>query len=693
APATANRTLVSYKETHAGAKIDPDSAWTGTWRDARPFNPEGALPENSLTGQLFTVNCCSYAIEVPADRAALRFWRNTSVANLTTGQTATLAPESLGYEWDEDALGPGRPPGLIRLSATTVNVPQYLQDYGSSYAAGTAAHHLTLYRHTSGALVFGAGTVQWAWGLDDFHDRGSAPADVRMQQATVNLLADMGAQPATLALDLLPAAGSTDTTPPVTVITSPLPGASIAGAVTVTGTASDAGGVVAGVEVSVDGGATWQPAAGTSNWSFSFTPAGTGSLEIRVRAVDDSANLESPAASVTITATGPNCPCTVFPGTATPATVDANDGQPLQLGMKFRTTVNGYITAVRFYKSTSATGPFSGRLWTGAGDLLGTVDFGTVTGTGWKEAALPSPVPVTANTTYVVTYHTPNYYVFTGNYFNAPPPSSPVRGLANGEDGPNGLYNYGPPTAFPTFSFQASNYWVDAVFATSLGPDLTPPSVLSTVPANNATGISVTGAVIGTFDEALDQTSVTTATFTLAGPGAVPVTGTVTASGTSATFTPSAPLAWSTAYTATLKGGTSGPRITDLAGNALASDASWSFTTAAAPPPPPDEGPGGPILVISSTLNPFSRYYAEILRAEGLNAFTATDISLVTPATLAAHDVVILGEFPLNPSQVTLFTNWVNAGGNLIAMRPDKQLATVLGLADDNTTLGNAYLL
>ena len=44
---------------------------------------------------------------------------------------------------------------------------------------GTANHALTLYRHASGALVFGAGTVQWSWGLDSNHDRGSAAAERR----------------------------------------------------------------------------------------------------------------------------------------------------------------------------------------------------------------------------------------------------------------------------------------------------------------------------------------------------------------------------------------------------------------------------------------------------------------------------------------------------------------------------------
>ena len=113
----------------------------------------------------------------------------------------------------------------------------------------------------------------------------------------------------------------------------------------------------------------------------------------------------------------------------------------------------------------------------------------------------------------------------------------------------------------------------------------------------------------------------------------------------------------------------------------------------AAPPPPLNEGPGGPIVVIGSSTDPFSRYYAEILRAEGLNYFTATDLSLVTPASLAAYDVAILGAVPLNTTQVTMLSDWVSAGGNLVAMRPDKQLAALLGLTDAAATVSEGYLL
>ena len=157
------------------------AAWTGTWRDPR-FSPpaDGGRPENGLTGTIFRVNGTrSDTITVPAEFAAHRFWRNTSVASLLPGQTLPLIPATLGYEWDEDFDNGHRPAGLARLSSTTVVITgaeqQYLLDHGSTYGGGTATHSLTLYRHGSGALVFGAGTVQWPWGLDTNHDRGNPP--------------------------------------------------------------------------------------------------------------------------------------------------------------------------------------------------------------------------------------------------------------------------------------------------------------------------------------------------------------------------------------------------------------------------------------------------------------------------------------------------------------------------------------
>ena len=114
------RTLVSYKETHANAKIDPGPratpVWTGTWRDPR-FSPpaDGGRPENAVTGTMFRVNSGTSAIDVPAADGKMRIWRNTSIASQAPGQTATLGDGTLGYEWDEAPDNGFRPPGLVRF--------------------------------------------------------------------------------------------------------------------------------------------------------------------------------------------------------------------------------------------------------------------------------------------------------------------------------------------------------------------------------------------------------------------------------------------------------------------------------------------------------------------------------------------------------------------------------------------------
>ena len=206
---SANRTLVSYKDTHANALIDPTGTATGTFMDARFASTGGmsGLPSNSLTGTVFQVNGEGPlgTITIPYGETNLRIWRNTSVANTAPGQTASLVKNLLGFEWDTSPDNGFRPAGLIDLSSTTQQVTNnYLRDYGNTFGDGTATHNLVEYRDpVSGALVFGAGTVFWSWGLSADHDQlpqygAKMPADPNVQQAMVNLLADMGVQPTTL---------------------------------------------------------------------------------------------------------------------------------------------------------------------------------------------------------------------------------------------------------------------------------------------------------------------------------------------------------------------------------------------------------------------------------------------------------------------------------------------------------------
>lgn len=144
------------------------------------------------------VNSGDLPVTVNAEEGKMRLWRDTPLNAQSPGSKTELAPHTVGYESNEDLPNGFRPPGLIHLSTTTGQVPEYLQDFGNTVAAGNTTHHTTMYRAASGALVFSTGSVQWSWGLDQWHDGNGAPADSRMQQAQVNLLADMDSLPTTL---------------------------------------------------------------------------------------------------------------------------------------------------------------------------------------------------------------------------------------------------------------------------------------------------------------------------------------------------------------------------------------------------------------------------------------------------------------------------------------------------------------
>jgi hypothetical protein len=381
-----------------------------------------------------------------------------------------------------------------------------------------------------------------------------------------------------------------------------------------------------------------------------------------------------------------NCPCKIFGANATPTTVDSGENLPVELGVKFRSDVNGYITAVRFYKSAGNSGTHIGNLWTAAGLLLASATFTNETSSGWQQVTFASPVAITAGTTYVASYFAPQgHYSFDTSYFaNLGVDNVPLHALANSVQGGNGVFSYNSTSSFPTSTYSGSNYWVDVAFIPT--GYTTAPTVISASPANGSIGVSVGSLMSAAFSVQMNPATITSSNFQLTDASGTPIQGAVSyvSSSASLKFTPITDLVPQTTYTAKVKG-----TVTDAFGNAMGQDYTWSFTTAAAPA---NGGPGGPILVIASSQNPYSRFYSEILYNEGLNEFTVQDVSTVTAATLASYDVVILGEMQLAPTQVTMLTDWVNGGGRLIAMRPDKQLATLLGLTSTVNTLSDAYL-
>ena len=215
----------------------------------------------------------------------------------------------------------------------------------------------------------------------------------------------------------------------------------------------------------------------------------------------------------------------------------------------------------------------------------------------------------------------------------------------------------------------------------SVANDSTPPTVVASTPAAGATEVPIGVQPTARFSEPVDPSTLGAFEIRDSSGTLVPSTVSYDELTATATLVPSVALTYGTTYTATIRSGASG--LKDRSGNALATDKVWTFAAESVPPP---------ILVIGSTSNKFTLYTTEILRAEGLNDYATLDISLVSPFVLSYYNVAILGDTPLTPTQVTTLTNWVNAGGNLIALHPDKQLAGLLGLTDNAATLTNAYL-
>jgi len=567
-----DRTLITYKESLDSARTDPDDppTWTGAWYDPR-FSPpaDGGQPQNALTGQLWNVNVGTGTLTVPSQYSALRLWRNTSVASLQPGQTATLTPETLGYEWDLDVDNGFRPPGQFDLSSTTLTVPQAVLTYQETpLAQETLTHNLTMYRAASGALVFGAGTVQWAWGLNSNHDGDAQPPPSQaMQQATVNLLADMGnVQPVTLMSGLIPATESTDTTSPTSTITSPTASTVIpnGSTVTVTGFATDSGGgVVAGVEISTDGGSTWHPvttmspAATTVNWTYTWAATGGGLVTVETRATDDSGNIETPSDGVNLTIT---CPCGLYSQTYVPSVTAENDPTPLEPGVKFQPAVNGWVVGVRFYKGAGNNGTHTGSLWSVGGTLLATGTFTNETASGWQTLIFANPVQISASTTYVAGYYDPDghyaadvqqfYPAVTGSVDTSPLYSPPLVAIRANYNTGNGVFNVGGP-GFPATTYQGSGYGVDVIFDTTQPPGA-PPAIVAQVPYPGSSSNLVSVDPTLTFNKSVVPS---TLSFTLADPaGNVPGTVSFDPTGTIATFTPAAPLPVGTTVTVNVSG-------------------------------------------------------------------------------------------------------------------------------------------
>jgi hypothetical protein len=199
-----------------------------------------------------------------------------------------------------------------------------------------------------------------------------------------------------------------------------------------------------------------------------------------------------------------------------PENIADPDEKAVELGMRFRSAVDGEIRGIRFYKSTENIGPHVGHLWSASGDELAAAAFGDETASGWQSVMLAAPVPVKAGATYVVSYFAPHgRYAGDTGFFSQPTRNGPLEAPADQDGEHTSTYRYGSP-GFPTDTWREANYWVDVRFAGPTDPTTTPPTTPSTTivpPAPPSAGwpdASNTGVPAGVTLTPSDGATVTT---------------------------------------------------------------------------------------------------------------------------------------------------------------------------------------
>jgi hypothetical protein len=130
-------------------------------------------------------------------------------------------------------------------------------------------------------------------------------------------------------------------------------------------------------------------------------------------------------------------------------------------GTQFSSSVRGSIVGLRYWRAVGETGTHTGRLWDDAtGHLLGQLTFTSDTGSGWITTMFSSPIAITANTVYRVSYNQNAKNVKISCGLNPPITNGPLTALQGGYITPSGNFP-GPPNGTNT----CSNLFADIIFS------------------------------------------------------------------------------------------------------------------------------------------------------------------------------------------------------------------------------------
>ena len=438
-----------------------------------------------MTGQTFLVNSGTSRITVPFAYKNLRLWRNTAATSLTSGQSLQLAPNTLGYEWDagrRQRLPPERRVQALRRrpSAASRSSPTTAARRRSTR---TATHNLT---HVPRAQR--RARVRRRHRAVGLGPRRLEPATARRpiatcEQATVNLLADMGAQPATmpvgpdrgLGVDRQHRADLDDHALPV-----------------------DGGRRLAGDDLRHrvrHGRRRRRRRRGLDRRRHDLAPGDRHhELDLHVDRPRQPLDRASRCAPSTTAATcrrpapastvNVNCPCSLW-GTSTATAQrrrrlrrpDAGRGR----ASSSRPTTSAPSPACASTRPRPTPARTSARCGRTDGTRLAQATFTGETGSGWQTVTFASPVQVHAGhdlhrvllrAQRPLRGHAPT----TSTAIPRPGPTAaarPTRRRCTPSATParttNGVYTYGASSTFPTNSFGAANYWVDVIFSPIAG--------------------------------------------------------------------------------------------------------------------------------------------------------------------------------------------------------------------------------
>ena len=524
---TAGRVEVCYKTIQGGA-TDPVSS-TSTWRD--PNGPN--QPENALTGEMYIGDNdgAYFQMNVSAAQGADPVWRYTGLASLAAGTSQTFGSNLIGWEWDARVANGSEPAGVKTLAASSVT-GELVQNNGASYLQNRPATAMMVrYTAPSGALVVTTGTNHWNRGLA-MNAFAVGEPNLDIQQATTNILADMGALPATPAASIRLDSNA----PPSVVSESPADGET---------------GVVRSIQPQARFSRAMDPSTITSSTFTLKRPDGT-------------------TVPATVSYDGSTATATLAPSSA------------LDFGTTYTATVS---TAAKASDGTPMSAPASWSFTTVAAvplQVTSTTPADTATNVNpavAPKAVFSRSVDPTTLTTSSFTLTGPSGAVAAAISYDDTTKTAtltPSTSLALAT-----TYTARLSTAVTASDGVPLSTPVTWSFTTWASPPA-PPTVTNQSPAGGATGVTATTTVSATFSRAMDPTTISASSFTLTPSGGSAVAATVAydSSSNTSTLTPSAPLAYSTQYTARLAG-----TVAAADGTTLAAPVAWTFTTSAPPPP------------------------------------------------------------------------------------------------------------